>query len=661
MASQFRSSSRRSGRKKKTPILIPALATGALFAVVLLAAVMIARRPGAETPNAAGRTPHSLQPASTAPAPSIRETDVASLLAASSDGARTPGDDATDRQLAPAVDAKGKAAKVDASNPRDLVAAHLAAGEFGPASAVAAHLADADEQAHLFQMIADAQIAAGEFDAARTAIRRIPVPQERARANSRRATRQTLAGGAGAPDFQSLIDLIQQETSGPWFDVDGTGGTISEYATGVRVDPNGLMHRLTREEETGRLEDLGLRARVADLNQDMARSTPLRLVSLTRLEKEVARRLEQGQSVVATMKHLAGLSSVRYVFVYPEEGEIVIGGPAEGWRYDHRGLPRGVESGRPTLQLDDLVTVLRTFSPEGEGIFGCLIVPRQENMKALESYVAKSNARGPLPAGGAVRNWVRRLQELLGEQDVVVNGIPLDSRAARVIVEADYRMKLIGIDKLQGGDVRSYFDLLPTTGEATPTATVGLRWWLEMKYDALLHSPRRDVFEVQGSSVLCLSEDEKITPEGQRIHTGQSSPANRLFAQEFTNQYAQLAQDDVVFADLQNVFDLALLAALIQNERLDERSGWDRGVFAADGEYQTARFEPPKTVMSAANHRVYNGRDIVVQVAGGVRGDLMSVVKDERLVQSEPRLENFVERGKAPPLPHGRWWWDAAE
>ena len=109
---------------------------------------------------------------------------------------------------------------------------------------------------------------------------------------------------------------------------------------------------------------------------------------------------------------------------------LVIGGPAEAWRYNENGLPVGIESGRPTLQLDDFVTVLRTFSPSGTNIFNCLIVPRQEGLKQIKEFVAQSNARGPLRPT-AVRNWVKQLQEKLGLQDVEVNGVPADSRAAR--------------------------------------------------------------------------------------------------------------------------------------------------------------------------------------------------------------------------------------
>ena len=89
-----------------------------------------------------------------------------------------------------------------------------------------------------------------------------------------------------------------------------------------------------------------------------------------------------------------------------------------------------------------------------------------------------------------------------------------------------------------------------------------------MKYDSVLHSPSRDAFEIEGASVRCLSENELITAQGKRVETGRTEDTNRLFAANFTEHYAELAAHDNVFADLQNVFDLALVAALIQSEGL---------------------------------------------------------------------------------------------
>jgi hypothetical protein len=393
------------------------------------------------------------------------------------------------------------------------------------------------------------------------------------------------------------------------------------------------------------------------LNEDMAQPAAMRMVSLTRLEAEVARRLAEGQSVVESMRHLAGLSQVRYIFIYPEEREIVIGGPAEGWQYNGDGIPVGVNTGTPTLQLDDLVTVLRTFSEGGEGIFGCSINPRESGMRELKEFVEKTSSRPLSP--GRTKTWVRQLQDKLGLQDIVFYGVPATSRVARVIVEADYRMKLIGVGKLDGGaDIPSFFDLLSTSQQTDPPALDALRWWLSMKYDAVMHSPDRHVFEIQGSSVLCQSENQIVTAQGKHLPTGKAEATNRMFAENFTRHYAQLAERDLVFADLQNVFDLALVAALVGHERLADRAGWNLGVFAPGGQYQPAEFPAPQTVMSVANHRVYNGRDVVVQVAGGVRADSMQFVKNEQVRKESPRLENLAQDTRAPELPAGRWWWD---
>lgn len=547
-----------------------------------------------------------------------------------------------------------------AANTADQVAAHLASGEFGPALEVAGKVADPAEQAGLLQKIASAQEAAGEPVTAAAALSRIARTSPRGVAAGGLPGYGGFGGGGTMADFQTLMNMIQQNTSGKWVLIDQEGGAMTEYPYGVRVAPTGLLHRLTNEEQAGVLASLGMQARKADLNADVARRSDLRLVSLTRLERAVARRLADGESVPETMAQLAGLSQIKYVMIYPESHEIVIGGPAEEWQYNAQGQPVGVTSGRPTLQLDDLVTVLRTFS-SGNADFGCSINTRDSGVRALTDFVQKSQSRGPLNAS-SVRNWVGQLQQKLGRQDIEVWGVPTDSRVARVIVEADYRMKLIGIDKLKAGkEIPSYFDLLAATQSKNAQTMDALRWWLTMKYDAVSHSSDRTVFEIQGSSVLCQSENQFLTTEGKHVPTGQSEPTNRAFAENFTANYDKLAMRDPVFADMQNIFDLALVSALIQHEKLDAKAGWDLGVFTPRGDYATAHYAVPKEIDSVVNHRVYNGRDIVVQVAGGVRGDVMSVVKDTKLTPESPRLGSVAQAAKAPALPAGRWWWDAAK
>jgi len=59
------------------------------------------------------------------------------------------------------------------------------------------------------------------------------------------------------------------------------------------------------------------------------------------------------------------------------------------------------------------------------------------------------------------------------------------------------------------------------------------------------------------------------------------------------------------------------------------------------------------------NHRVYRGKDIVVQVAGGVSANVRSVLKDEAINREAPELAAKKASAAAPQLPAGRWWWDA--
>lgn len=550
-----------------------------------------------------------------------------------------------DAQIIPGGFADGNAGDNDRAQ---LVQQQIAAGEFGPAIRTAKAADTAAERAALMKLVAEAQVTIGDFDAARGSARSAARDNSADNANNR-----GLLGGGNQADFTQLMDLIREQTSPPaeWVDDGGEGGSMSEFANGVLVEPGGVLREATRLETTNRLNELVNKARTADLTGALAEKTDLRFISLRRLEAAVGERLAEGRPVVESMRNLGGLVRLRYVMVLPEEGDILIGGPAEPWRYDKSGQPVGEVSGRPTLQLDDLVTLLRTFSKSGTHGFMCSIDPRPEGMKAITEYVSQTNDRGVTNIGA----YKRVLRNKLGAQDVRLRGIPATSRVARVIVEADYRMKMIGIGKLEAVEgIESFFDLLPKFAANNPNTIDALRWWMTMKYDAILHNQDRTAFEFKGSSVLCMSENQLVTAQGRRVATGAAEPVNRAFAEKFTKHYEKLAARDLVFADLQNVFDLALVAALIWDERIDRRIDWNRGVFATRGGYEVASCKPPKQVMSVVNHRKYNGREYVIQVAGGVNGNVMSVVRNDEkraLTDATPK----VTGSKSATT----WWWNA--
>lgn len=553
-----------------------------------------------------------------------------------------------------------------AGAPDDLVKAvkdHLAAGEFGLASDLALTAPTADEQAALAELVTAAQVESGDAKGADRTVRRLPPGTVRDKVA--KTKQRQMAGGGNLANPQPLMQMIMQLTGGddvgsPWRAIDGEGGDISWERNGVWVNPNGVLSRRLASDMNNRLTEIGAKSRNAVLNNEMAVDSKLRFISMARLENEVAARLKEGQSELETMRHLAGLSRIQYIIMVPEENDILIGGPAEGWKYNEKGVAVGKTSGRPTLHLDDLVTILRTFSKDGDKTFGCSINPRQEGLKATKEFVEGSQKAGEL-APGATGKFLKEIQSRMGLQDVQIYGVPTDSRVASVLVAADYRMKLIGIGKLDAGKaIPSIFALLPKFPKHQTMPLDALRWWLTMKYDSILHSPDRQVFEICGSSVLVQSEDQFVKTDGSRIHTGQASPVNEAFAKNFTDNYADLAKRDLVFAELQNVFDLGMVAALIHSEHLLQKANWKPGCFGVDGEFQTVKVPVSKTVDSVINHKVYNEKNIVVQVAGGVRGDVLELAASKsRLHKEAQELKSIPAQAKPVKLPAGRWWWDA--
>ena len=216
------------------------------------------------------------------------------------------------------------------------------------------------------------------------------------------------------------------------------------------------------------------------------------------------------------------------------------------------------------LQLDDLVVLLRYLHPSPEATFGCSIDPTSEGLARTKQFAEQSSAK-PLKPGQRAA-WLKKLREQMGRQTIAVDGIDPRTRVARVLVEADYRMKLVGMGLEPGTiDVPSYLDLIHVGPRRSPAAVGRAALVVHAQVRRGARPPHdRDAFEIRGPGVQVLSENEMLTQLGQRVHTGQSDPTNQEFACRFTQHFAELAEKYPVYADLQNVFDLALVAALIR-------------------------------------------------------------------------------------------------
>lgn len=468
------------------------------------------------------------------------------------------------------------------------------------------------------------------------------------------------AGGSPFANFGEIITLIQEQTSPPakWFTIDGEGGQLSISNQGVYVAAPAVLASLASIKDDSHLLQAAEFAKKANHNRDVRENSKLRMVSLPRLEAHVAKLIKAGANIPDNVRAIAGLSRIDFLFVYPETGDIVIGGPAGEWSTDAEGRRISTQTNRPTLNLDDLVTLTRTFGAGGMDGFTCTIDPKKAQVAAVQDYVSKNQRSLNAKTAG---QFTQNLEQTLGLQDVRVQGVPQNSRVASVIVEADYRMKEIGIGKRQGPKgMKSYFDLLTRSEQRGSGSMDALRWWMAVGYDAINVAPNGKVFEFNGTAIQCLSEDQIVGNAGNRQGTGKATRANLKFADLFTKHLPELAALDVVFADLENIFDLAMVSALVQSHGLGQQVGWKPEAFIARNGYTTQPVQVPEELMTAAHFRVYDGRNVVIQVAGGVRVEVSELLKSKDSMKTVEALT--AEAAKASPIgqQNGGWWWDAA-
>ena len=548
------------------------------------------------------------------------------------------------------------------------VTAHLAAGEFSLARRAAEATLDPADRDRQLIAVADAQRRAGASRPAVETLSRLTDDRVRlAQMGGGGFFGGGLIGGAAPPpidggqgggtevDFDPITELITSTVAPPSWEAAGGTGTVRGFANGIIVDAKGLLKKLGT-----RAGDENLAAARLAAQDSAARSrggvracSPLRKISLTRLEKQVQARAALGRDPTDAMRYLAGVYKIKYVFAYPDSRDIVLAGPAGDWTTDREDRVVHRESGRPVLHLDDLVLCLRHAAAGGEGRFGCSINPTQAGLARTQAFLTESTKTKLDPNRRDA--WLARIRDSLGCQEIEVFGVEPRSRAAQVMVEADYRMKLVGLGLEEGVlGVTNYLDLL--AGDSEQSNLDVLRWWFTLDYQPIQTTAARDAFLIKGPSVKVQSENERLTDEGRRVATGETKGPNERFARTFTEHLAGLAQKYPVYADLQNICDLALVAALLKAERAADRVGWQLTSF---GDYEIAAGDAPKEVESVVAHRVVNRSRVVAAVSGGVSVDPARYVKKSSVeIDRYGRLA--ADRAACQPATSDpdAWWWD---
>lgn len=420
---------------------------------------------------------------------------------------------------------------------------------------------------------------------------------------------------------------------------------------GIVVDAEGVLRKQIVNDPDGRLTQERAAAARAALAPDIIGVSALRKISLTRLEKLLRER--QGAPTEA-MRYLAGLQRVRYVFFYPESKDIVIAGPAQGWMTDLTGRVVGIVNGRPTLQLQDLVVALRAFPPSGgeTPVIGCSIDPTQEGLAAMQRFL---QSIGVTAVPSQTQFIVDGLQNSLGNQDVTIEGVSAQTHFAHVMVEADYRMKLIGIG-LEQPPVRlaSYVD---RANPSQVSRNAMQRWFFTPEYNCVRASDDGLAMELVGDGVKLVGEDEMVTGDGMRRKAARGNRASETFVAAFTKKYSELADRSPVFAELRNLIDLTVAAAYMQQEDYYAKADWDLGIFAKEETFAVETYQTPKKVATAVT-AVWKGNQLMTPVGGGVRIEATQALDSQNMLVDEKAKVSELRNKVKLNLAEGQWWWD---
>ncbi|MEX0678268.1 MAG: DUF1598 domain-containing protein [Pirellulales bacterium] len=417
---------------------------------------------------------------------------------------------------------------------------------------------------------------------------------------------------------------------------------VNQQVGGVSIDARGVLSKI-RVDELDQLKHHRQAAFMAVPGE--LKDAGLRKVSLRELEAAIEEHQKNGTPISDDIRYLAGLQRIQYVFVYPETRDIVIAGPAEGWKLNALGDVVGETTNRPVLLLDDLLVALRSIEGAQQTGISCSIDPTEDGLARSAALTRK--LRNP---GANIKPLLAELEQAMGPQTITVKGVPDTSHFARVLVAADYRMKRIamGFEESPVAGLPNYLQMIKTTGRAPKSMLP--RWWLEPNYDAILADADGMAFEFRGAGVKALTQDEVATASGQKQATGKSDPRAQKWAELMTAHYDELSTKDPIFGQLRNCIDMAVLAALIHKENLAEKAGWSMALLVSS-ELPVESYHAPRQVDSQGS-AVAKGGAWVLSVSGGVL-----INPWQPLAEPQQSLELGADRTKAATRGTG-WWWN---
>jgi len=407
---------------------------------------------------------------------------------------------------------------------------------------------------------------------------------------------------------------------------------------GVSINTDGLLDSATDLNLQTLNEGMGrdFHAAPGELNKPVE----LRKISLKAVNAAL-RDAKKGQvaQLPDEIKYLAGIQRIQYVLLYPEQNDIVLAGPGEGWQLDGKGNVVGVTTGRPVLSLEDLLVAFRTVEEARKGGISCSIDPTVEGRQQFERFMSQQKTFNPAVVDG--------IERAMGNQQITVSGVPDTSHFARVLVAADYKMKRIGmkLDKSPVRGLASFIDMIPGKLD-----NMMPRWWMACNYEPMGRSEDGLAWELRGSGVKVMTEDEFVDNAAGTVKgTGKVNPIAQKWCDQFTSKYDDLAVKEPVFGELRNIMDMCVIAALITKENLPAKAKCELTELSSD-KMGIESFPAPKKVATQSS-ALKRGNNWIITASGGVAINSWEVAD-----KTEVKPAVSATREKAKPNTDSLWW-----
>ncbi|MBQ9456362.1 MAG: DUF1598 domain-containing protein [Thermoguttaceae bacterium] len=406
---------------------------------------------------------------------------------------------------------------------------------------------------------------------------------------------------------------------------------------GVLIDASGMLSQASVEEMNQlRLE---IKNDLDPIAKGLNKAVQMRRVSLKKLNEEIAKAEAEGSEVPDSVRFLGGLTSIQSVVLFPEEQDVVLVGPAEGWVVGPQGVLVGKETGKPIMRLDDLVAAIQAASAQNRSVFSVSIDPTKEGLQRMSEYASSVNPQTP------PKTIAQGMEKALGDQTVTLNGIDEASHFAYVMAAADFRMKQIsmGATKSPVKTLPSFVSMMknPSPNGALP------RWWLAPNFADISRDAQGLTWSLDGGKVVTMT-DTDFFDGNQIVRKGaKASDVFQQWADKMTENYDALSVAEPIFGQLRNCMDCALVGAIFAEGKVLATMGNSFAPMMTSKDVNPAReVVPAKAPSSSVVARRSAG---IMFVTGGVSINPWEMVQSSKTTD----LKSVREKGA---IPSKRWY-----